>query len=212
MRNFPVFTTQYGVASLILREIPYRQTAYIKLLGSLEPEKLLEECKDFCRAVGAQHIYASGDACLEKYPLHTVINEMEREWSPVPATRAAAVAVTQQTLAQWKDIYNQRMMGVPNASYMDNAAAKTMLMDGSAYFVELEGRIIGIGKGSGDTIEAIASICPGAGQDIVLALCKELKGNRFRLQVADTNVSALTLYGRLGFVKTKEISRWHQII
>ena len=42
MKDFPVFTTEYGVASLILKEIPYQGTAYITLQDSLEPEKLLE--------------------------------------------------------------------------------------------------------------------------------------------------------------------------
>ena len=50
MRDIPVFTTQYGVASLVLREIPYRQEAYISIQSSLQPEQLLEECIGFCRA------------------------------------------------------------------------------------------------------------------------------------------------------------------
>ena len=58
MRNIPVFTTEFGVASLILKEIPYTQTAYIKILSSLAPVELLEECRSFCRAAGAEKIYA----------------------------------------------------------------------------------------------------------------------------------------------------------
>ena len=44
MRNIPVFTTEFGVASLILKEIPYTGIAYVRLQSSLFPEKLLEEC------------------------------------------------------------------------------------------------------------------------------------------------------------------------
>lgn len=212
MRDFPVFTTENGVASLVLREISYRQRAYIKLLDSCDPEKLLDECRSFCTAVGAERIYAAGDPCLEKYPLHAIINEMERVWMTVPPTNAVAVAVTGQALMQWKDIYNQKMMDVPNASYMDDAGAKAMLSDGSGYFVEMEGKTIGICKGVRDTLEVIASTVPGEGEEIVLALCKQLGGNIFRLQVADTNTRAIALYKRLGFVKTKEISRWYQIL
>jgi len=31
MRDIPVFTTQYGVASLVLKEIPYKKRAHITL-------------------------------------------------------------------------------------------------------------------------------------------------------------------------------------
>ena len=41
MKDFPVFSTSYGVASLILKEIPYRQEAYIHIQSTLEPEQLL---------------------------------------------------------------------------------------------------------------------------------------------------------------------------
>ena len=51
MRDLPMFTTEFGVASLILKEIPYREEAYILVQSTQEPEKLLRECIDFCRAV-----------------------------------------------------------------------------------------------------------------------------------------------------------------
>ena len=31
MRDFPFFTTEYGVSSLSLKEVPYRQEAYIRI-------------------------------------------------------------------------------------------------------------------------------------------------------------------------------------
>ena len=57
MKDFPMFTTQYGVASLVLREIPTRGEAYITVRSSQDTEKLLEECVSFCRACGAEKIY-----------------------------------------------------------------------------------------------------------------------------------------------------------
>ena len=212
MRDFPVFDTENGVASLVLREIPYRQRAYIKLLNSKAPDKLLEECRQFCVVVGAEQIYAAGDPCLETYPLYTQINELERIWVCVPPTDAVAVPVTAQTLDRWKDIYNQKMVDIPNAAYMDDAGAKAMLSDGSGYFVEKDGAVIGIAKGKADTIEAVASICRGAGEDVLLALCHTLNGRHFRLQVAASNARAVALYERMGFEKTGEISRWYQIL
>lgn len=212
MKDFPVFTTENGVASLILREIPYSQSAYIKLLDSLDPAALLEECRQFCAMVGAEHIYAAGDPVLKEYPVHTRINEMVCHWTEVPQTKATTIPVTEQNLSQWKEIYNQKMRSVPNSAYMDNNTANEMLTDGSGCFVELDGQIIGIGKGVGNQVEAIASTAPGKGKDVLLALCKQLGGSCFRLQVADTNTRAVSLYERLGFVKTKEISCWYKIL
>ena len=48
MKDFPVFTTQYGAASLIMKEIPYQKNAYVIIRDSLEPEKLIAECPDLC--------------------------------------------------------------------------------------------------------------------------------------------------------------------
>ena len=31
MKDFPMFTTEYGIASLVLKEIPYKKEAYIML-------------------------------------------------------------------------------------------------------------------------------------------------------------------------------------
>ena len=76
MKDFPVFTTENGVASLILKEIPYRGEAYIHLRDSQNPKVLLEECVSFCAACGAEKIYASGSPALEQYPLHTAVLEM----------------------------------------------------------------------------------------------------------------------------------------
>ena len=99
-----------------------------------------------------------------------------------------------------------RILGVTRATVY------AMLADGSGYFVELDGQLVGICKGIGNRVEAIASVLPGKGKDILLALCKQLGGNRFCLQVADTNTRAVSLYERLGFVKTKEISCWYKIL
>ena len=86
MKDFPVFTTEYGVASLVLKEIPYRGESYIHIRDSQEPEKLLEECVSFCRVCGAEKIYAAGDPILEKHPLRVCVYEMRGE---IPIHRLA---------------------------------------------------------------------------------------------------------------------------
>ena len=81
MKDFPFFTTEHGVATLILKEIPYQETAYIILRDSQEPLALAGECVDFCRACGAERIYATGHDVLAAYPLYTAMWEMSKGYA-----------------------------------------------------------------------------------------------------------------------------------
>ena len=212
MRDFPMFTTENGIASLVLREIPYRKKAYIKILDSCEPVKLLEECRDFCRAVGAEEIYASGHSCLEVYPAYATILEMECDRKRLIHTDAVAVPVTQASAEEWKNIYNTRMKAVPNASYMDDAAIKKMVQDGSGYVIYEQQCMIGIGKVAHNCLEALASVVPGKGGAVVCALAQTVSDETITLRVAEENTPAMRLYQRLGFVVKKQISIWHKIL
>lgn len=208
MRDIPMFDTEYGIASLVLKEIPYQQTAYITMQSSQEPDKLLEECVGFCRACGAERIYASGDAYLEKYPVYTAMWQMQCAVESLPDTDAALFPVQEQTLSQWMDIYNRKVAKLPNGAWMSAAEGKKMLQKGDGYFIHRSGELLGIGRASGDVIDWVASVEPGAGADVVSALSHALSDSTVVLVVASENAKALALYRRLGFVPVKEISRW----
>lgn len=211
MKDIPVFTTENGAASLTLKDIPYRQEAYIKLQSSLAPLALLEECVAFCRMCGAERIYASGDPVLEDYPLHTAVLRMQCHIGALPDTDAALFPVQQQTLTQWLAIYNEKMASVPNAAWMTENDGKTMLAAGEGYFVHRNGALLGIGRASAGKIGAIAAAVPGAGKDVVCALCHALTTDTAYLEAASANERAIRLYERLGFVKTAELSRWYRV-
>ncbi len=212
VKDFPVFSTQNGVGSLILKEIPYRQTAYIRISDSQTPDIFLEECVSFCKTVGAEHIYATGHDHLQAWPLHTAILQMQILRCQLPDTDAALFPVTEQTLAQWRELYNRRMMTVPNAAYMTEAEGQEMLSRGEGYFIHRGKTLLGIGMASGNRLQAVASAVPGAGRDCVLALSHALSGETVELDVAAANVPAMELYERLGFVPCKELSRWYKIL
>ena len=78
MRDFPLFTTEYGVASLFLKEIPYKNEAYIRICDVQEDffREHLNECVSFCRMCGAERIFAADHEKLEQYPLFASILEM----------------------------------------------------------------------------------------------------------------------------------------
>ena len=212
MKDIPMFTTEYGVASLVLKEIPYKATAYVKLLSSLEPEKLLHECIQFCRMCGAETIDATGDPILESYPLVTAIYAMQCPREALEPTDDSLFPVTEQTLSKWLQIYNERMASVANAAYMDSRDGKELLKTGDGYFVHKDGKLLGIGKAAGDTIDAIAATEKGMGETVVRALAGALQCETVRLTVAATNDRALRLYERLGFIKIAELSRWYRVL
>lgn len=212
MKDIPVFNTENGVASLFLREIPYRKRAHIKLQSTQNPEALLRECVDFCRLCGAEWIDAAGHEYLEQYPLITAILAMQRPREGLAETDACLYPVTESTVQQWLDIYNERMADIPNAAYMDSADGKKLLKTGDGYFVHRDGKLLGIGKAAGDFIDTVISVVPGMGETVALALASVLTEDTVKLMVASENHRAVGLYQRMGFVKTKELSRWYKIL
>lgn len=212
MKDFPVFTTEYGVASLILREIPYQGCAYIFIRDSLEPEKLLEECVSFCRMCGAETIYAKGHDYLERYPLYTALLEMCVPVCDLPDTDAALFPVQDKTLEEFRRIYNEKIKRVPCGAWMTEKDAREMLGKGSGYFVHRGGELLGIGMVDGGEIPWVASIRLGAGRDVVCALAHGVTADTVSLTVASTNEKAVRLYDTLGFVNAREINRVYRIL
>lgn len=211
MRDFPVFTTENGVASLTLREIPMRQRAYIRLQATQTPELLLEDCVGFCRACGAQQILASGHTFLESYPLHTAIWRMSGRIENLPETDAALFPVQEETAEAWRRIYNECMSRVDNAAYLTAGDAKEAARAGEAYFVHRGETLLGIGSVGAEELKSVASVVPGSGEALVAALSHAMTGERITLEVASTNERAIRLYERLGLIVTGESSRWYKI-
>lgn len=212
MKDLPVFTTEYGVASLILREIPYQQTAYIRLQASQEPQKLLKECVKFCRMVGAEKILVKEAEGLQDYPLFTAIWKMRCMRSSLEDTDAALFPVQAHTADEFQRLYNQKVSHVPNAAWMDNADKQEMLKTGEGYFVHRGEQLLGIGRVAGGEIRFLASLQPGCGADVVKALANAVTEETVTVEVASANEKAVTLYERLGFMKIAELSRWYRVL
>lgn len=210
MRDLPVFTTENGVASLVLKEIPYRQEAYIRILDSLTPEELLKECIGFCRAAGAEKIYAADHPCCEEYPVHTRVLKL-RGSCPEWETEANLFPVQEHTLPQWLKIYNEKMRNVDNASYMTEQQGMDLVKNGNAYFVHKDAKLLGIAAVKDNQILALASCVPGGGSEIIATLCRSLGIDQPELEVASTNQKALSLYEKTGFIAVEEKSLWRRV-
>lgn len=212
MKDIPLFTTQYGIASLTLKEIPYTGRAYIRIQDSLEPEKLLDECRDFCRAVGAEEIYAAGHSCLERFEHHCRILKLRCATNNIGDTDAALFPVSEKTRNEFRSIYNRAMTGVPNASYMTIKDSEELLKIGGGYFVHRDHDLLGIGIAKGERLDAIVSLVPGMGKCVLQALCHALVSAMVELEVAEENIPAMRLYENMGFIPVSEVAVWYKII
>lgn len=211
MRDFPIFTTDFGLSSLTLKEIPYRKQAYICIRDVQEDffGEHLKECVDFCRMAGAEQIYATGHEKLGCYPLYTSVLEMRGEVPADPEPMASLFPVTEATVGRWRESYNQKMQQVDNAATLEARDEKRLLESAGVYFVHDNGTLLGIGWLEDGKLLALAGVVPGAGERVVHTLASVAEGEPIILEVASTNTRAIHLYEKLGFVTTREISRWY---
>ena len=213
MKDFPMFTTEYGMASLILKEVPYRQVAFVNILdvqvGSFAEH--LAECVSFCRMVGAEQIFAKGHDNLKQYPLHSIVYKMSMpNISREP--EACLWPVTEETVARWREIYNKAMRPFDNHATMTAHDEKKIIQSGGAYFVHRDEVLLGIGWMEGNELLALVSVVPGMGETVARTLFTTVEDEQITLTVVNTNERAIRLYERMGFLKTGEVSRWYQVL
>ena len=211
MKDIPMFTTEFGVASLILKEIPYRETAYVKIRtvfhGKLR--ELIDECVGFCRAAGAERVYAAGDEGLDQYPHFCSVFTMKGSADFEP--EANLWPVTEETVTQWRKIYNEKMAEVDNAGTMTAYDEKELVSSAGTYFVHENGKLLGIGWVEPGELKCVAAVVPGTGERVLKTLLSAQNADRVELDVASTNQKAIRLYEKLGFVTVREKSRWYQV-
>lgn len=213
MRDFPIFTTEYGVSSLVLKEIPYKKEAYIHIRDVQTDffREHMEECISFCRMAGAERIFAAGHEKLEGYPMHTAVYEMRAAAWVDPQQLACLFPVTAETAGKWRSIYNECMASVDNAGTLESRDEKKLSESVGAYFVHRNGELLGIGWLADTKLLAVASVKRGAGQTVMHTLMSLVEGSDMTLEVASTNARAIRLYEKLGFLKTAELSRWYLV-
>ena len=213
MRDFPLFTTEYGVVSLLLKEIPYKQTAYIRIREVQEGffREDLKECAAFCRMCGAEKIYAAGHEKLEEYPLYTAVVQMCAVARVEEEKVKCLFPVTEKTVGQWRSIYNEKMAAVDNTATMESRDEEKILQSGGAYFVHEDGKLLGIGWWEEEKLLAVAAVEKGAGEAVMQTLLSVREGLPVMLEAASTNERAIRLYEKLGFVKTGETDRWYDL-
>lgn len=214
MKDFPVFTTDWGVSSLILREIPYRAEAYIHI-QDVQPEGFeehLKECAAFCRMAGADRVYATGSQLLQAYPEYMSVYEMRGMAWVDPEKIVNLFPVTEQTVGRWRSLMNERLRSVDNAATLTAFDEKKILQSGGAYYIHRSGELLGLGWMEDTKLLLVAAVKPGAGETVMHSLMSLVEGADMTIEVASTNDRAIRLYEKLGFMKAREVVKWYKIV
>lgn len=217
MKNIPMFTSSYGVATLILREIGWSGHAYVlvRSVWNGRTAQLLEECRGFCRAVGAEEIYASWETnelpAEHAYDMIAMIRP--KADLPEPAQSVELEQVTPETAEEYLRIYNRCFRDVPSAASYDRKSLEPLYGEDLAWLARVDGQFAGVAEISKEGLEGIAVLPEfrGLGRELALSVLPMVPSPTLRLKVASTNRRAMALYVRLGFVREKLERRWYRL-
>ena len=216
MKDIPMFTGTHGLASLALRDISATGRAYVvvRAVWNGQTEAFLRECKDFCRAVGAEEIYASyGKEELSAQPVYQML-AMEREKEGLPEGRPVELEpLTKENGQVFLEIYNSCFRDVIGASVYGKEDLTRLYDTDCGFLAKKEGVYAGIAEISKAGLESIAVLPQyrGLGYDLALAVLPMIPRKTLRLKVASTNQRAIALYERLGFAVVETLDRWWKL-
>lgn len=216
MNNIPVFLSQWGTATLILREIPYKKTAYILLRTVADLDLLVQECAAFCRECGAEDCFVSAadsTAVLPGEPAYALLR-MTAEKAALPRLESP---FTLEPLGPdngdlYISLYNRCFRAVSNAATYDRKELQRVWrMEQQGFIAYLEDTPCGMGELHGNELAAVGLLPEyrGKGKFLTLALLDRCPGPELSLTVVSDNTRALALYGKLGFQTERIVSKWY---
>lgn len=217
MRNIPMFTSSYGLATLILKEIAWNGRAYVlvRSVWNDQTAALLDECRSFCRAVGAEEIYASWDA--EELPAEHAWDMIDmacpKSALPAPRQTVELEQAAPETAEDYLRIYNQCFRDVPAAASYDRKSLEPLYGEELIWLAKVRGQYAAVAEISKEGLEGIAVLPEfrGLGYDLAAAVLRMVPSTEVRLKVASTNVRARRLYDRLGFAEVGISRRWYRL-
>lgn len=219
MQNIPIFMSQGGTATLILSEIPHKQTAYI-ILRTILPENLplmIAECTGFCRSCGAEHCYLSAAQPEVALPLpqaYQVLHmQTEKRCLPQASAAISLQPMTPDNDSIYQRLYNRCFQDISHALTYDREQIARIYRENQQAFLALtpEGIPCGMGELHGNELAAVGLLPEyrGRGKDLTLSLLQHCPGPEITLTVVSDNTRAIGLYRRLGFTVAGIESTWY---
>lgn len=216
MKDIPVFTGSHGIATLVLKEIPWSGCGYV-IVRSVwdDAAAFLEECLDFCRACGAEQVYASWEMAELPAPHAYDMVELQMKKSELPAGNSVETEeLTKENSGAFLDVYNRCFRTVPNAASYSQKDTARQIGEETACLVFRGGVCAAIAEISKEGLEAVAVLPEyrGLGYDLTRTVLEKVPSVTLKLKTASTNERALRLYARLGFRQTAVLSRWWKLM
>lgn len=217
MKNIPVFTGTHGTASLIFQEIPISGKAYvlIRSVWTTLPG-LLEECSQFCRAVGAEQIFASygTEELPGTHAYDLIAMTCAKAALPLPAAEVELEPLTPENGEAYLQIYNRCFAAVSGAATYGQKDLRRLYDRDLAWLVRKNGTYAAVAEISEEGLEGIAVLpeFAGLGYDLAAAVLQMVPRSTVSLKVASDNPRARRLYDRLGFRESGIVSRWWKIL
>lgn len=219
MNNIPVYFSPGGTATLILREIPHKKTAYI-LLRTVLPGKLpqlLDNCIAACQSFGAERCLVSAEDSSIEIPLPYAYDilrlRVQKDALPTLAEPMDLVTVSPENDSIYQRIYNRCFQDVSHALTYERAQLERIYRAEHQAFLALDqnGIPCGMGELHGNELAAVGLLPEyrGRGKFLTLSLLAHAPGPEITLTVVSDNEKALGLYGALGFTVTGKESTWY---
>lgn len=217
MKDIPIFTGQFGIATLILREIPHQGGAYVMVRGTKEGylQAFLEECRTFCVMAGAQWVLATADEPLDFLPhVHDMLElSCPRALLPPPSKPVEAIPVTVENGEEFLRCYRLLFRAIPNAATYTQTDLQRILEQEQACLALVDGKTAGIAQWTDGELCAIGVLPEyrGLGHRLALTVFSRMTAEEITLRVSSSNAPALRLYQKLGFDRKRILSRWYAL-
>lgn len=216
MKDIPVFTGAYGIATLVLKEIPWSGCGYV-IVRSVwsDAAAFLEECLGFCRACGAEQVYASWEMAELPAPHAYDMVQLQMKKSELPrGVPLELQELTKENAEAFLQVYNTCFRQVPNAASYGKKDTARLLGEETAYLVCKDGVCAAVAEISKEGLEAVAVLPEyrGLGYDLARTVLEHVPSVTLKLKTASTNERALRLYARLGFRQTAVLTRWWKLM
>lgn len=217
MKDIPIFTGQFGIATLILREIPHQGGAYVMVRSAKEGhlQAFLEECRTFCVLAGAQWVLATADEPLDFLPhVHDMLElRCPRSQLPPPVKPVDTVPLTAENGEEFLRCHRQLFRTIPNAATYTQADLQRILEQDQACLAMVRGQTAGIAQWNDGELCAIGVLPEyrGLGHRLALTVFQRMTAETVTLRVSSSNAPALRLYQKLGFDRSRVLSRWYAL-
>ncbi len=230
MKDIPIFSGCGGISTLILREIPYKKTAFImvRTWESSGLEDHLAQAAELCRFAGAERIYAAADSGSispsrePNYKMLSMATELKPLPDHLPYPGLTRQALDPDCMDEYISLYNLCFSQLTSAITFTAQLASEAVDDPhrQCFLYRLNGKPAAVSDLSVDSSARLNAIgvAPSFRGGLGMAIMKSIMADaaeggcsKLCVSVMSTNLPALRLYEKLGFKPDGQEICWYTI-